>query len=343
MLGRQASLANQAREASVANDPSAAEYHAKNLETAMSCPLCRAKLPCNEKETFEASLNNAKKGKAYAQHAVATKYEAGRGTRKNLNKAAKYFRAAAEQGHPWSMSSYGNLLEKGLGVGKDIGEAKKWYERSAELKQPQGYYHLGETSYPCSAANLLTPKVVGGKILPFYTFEDSTVHMHRDEVDLLADYASSYARTGNVFITAVVLGCIFRVAALHLPISQACHPSRNFFFSQGTNATAMGNVSSTMLKIAAIRYGRCDVAGRSPVPKAVYWGKRAAKLGNEEAAAAVKQIDDLLSGVCANCNKPASSVNLKRCTKCRVFRYCGRDCQREHWKAGHKLDCCKTD
>ena len=143
MRCRQATLANQAREASLANDLSAIEYHVKNLDSAMSCPLCRAELPCTEQETFEASLKNAKKGKAYAQHAVATKYEAGRGTKKNFNKAAKYFRAAAEQGHPWSMSSYGNLLEKGAGVRKDIGEAKKWYERSAELKQPQGYTHLG--------------------------------------------------------------------------------------------------------------------------------------------------------------------------------------------------------
>ncbi|EJK46710.1 hypothetical protein THAOC_34616 [Thalassiosira oceanica] len=307
MLGRQASLANQAREASVANDPSAAEYHAKNLETAMSCPLCRAKLPCNEKETFEASLNNAKKGKAYAQHAVATKYEAGRGTRKNLNKAAKYFRAAAEQGHPWSMSSYGNLLEKGLGVGKDIGEAKKWYERSAELKQPQGYYHQG---------NLY----------------ENGIGVQKDEAKAARLYR--VAADMGFDIAQCSLGCCYDFGT-GLP--------ENPEQALGTNATAMGNVSSTMLKIAAIRYGRCDVAGKSPVPKAVYWGKRAAKLGNEEAAAAVKQIDDLLSGVCANCNKPASSVNLKRCTKCRVFRYCGRDCQREHWKAGHKLDCCKTD
>lgn len=93
----------------------------------------------------------------------------------------------------------------------------------------------------------------------------------------------------------------------------------------------MGNASSTMLKIATIKYGRCDVVGKSPIPRAVYWGKRAAKLGNAEAAAGVKQIDDLCGSACSNCNKPASSVNLKRCTKCRVIRYCGRDCQVGSW------------
>ena len=87
-------------------------------------------------------------------------------------------------------------------------------------------------TYPCSAANLLTPKVVGGKILPFYTFEDSTVHMHRDEVDLLADYASSYARTGNVFITAVVLGCIFTIVGFSMLLLCLCCAYQNFFLSE---------------------------------------------------------------------------------------------------------------
>jgi len=316
MRCRQATLANQAREASLANDLSAIEYHVKNLDSAMSCPLCRAELPCTEQETFEASLKNAKKGKAYAQHAVATKYEAGRGTKKNFNKAAKYFRAAAEQGHPWSMSSYGNLLEKGAGVRKDIGEAKKWYERSAELKQPQGYTHLG---------NLY----------------ENGIGVQKDEAKAARLYR--IAAEMGFDIAQCSLGCCYDFGT-GLPEN----PEQALIWylksaEQGTNATAMGNASATMLKIASIKYGRCDVVGKSPVPKAIYWGKRAAKLGNEEAAAAVKQIDDLCGGLCANCNKPASSVDLKRCTRCRVIRYCGRDCQREHWKAGHKLDCYKAD
>ena len=42
---------------------------------------------------------------------------------------------------------------------------------------------------------------------------------------------------------------------------------------------------------------------------------------------------------CANCNKTEFNVpNLKLCAKCRVTRYCSRDCQLEHWKA-HKKVC----
>ena len=35
----------------------------------------------------------------------------------------------------------------------------------------------------------------------------------------------------------------------------------------------------------------------------------------------------------------SSSANLKACTGCRSVRYCGRECQRGHWKAQHKTDC----
>lgn len=47
---------------------------------------------------------------------------------------------------------------------------------------------------------------------------------------------------------------------------------------------------------------------------------------------------------CANCKKSKpSGENLKRCAKCQAAWYCGRECQVEHWRAGHKQDCVKHD
>ena len=83
-------------------------------------------------------------------------------------------------------------------------------------------------TYPCSAANLLTPKVVGGKILPLYIFEDSSIHVHHDEIDLLADYAAAYARTGNVFITAAVLACIFGTLGVSMLLLCLCFEQVSF-------------------------------------------------------------------------------------------------------------------
>lgn len=46
-------------------------------------------------------------------------------------------------------------------------------------------------------------------------------------------------------------------------------------------------------------------------------------------------------GKCAHCGKiesPSDAQKLCRCTACKVVYYCGKDCQRDHWKA-HKSYC----
>ncbi|EJK44165.1 hypothetical protein THAOC_37324, partial [Thalassiosira oceanica] len=44
-------------------------------------------------------------------------------------------------------------------------------------------------------------------------------------------------------------------------------------------------------------------------------------------------------GICANCGKHGSdTVKLKNCTACRLVKYCGVDCQRDHRKQ-HKKTC----
>lgn len=41
---------------------------------------------------------------------------------------------------------------------------------------------------------------------------------------------------------------------------------------------------------------------------------------------------------CARCKKDKDGT-LKRCNGCKVFYYCGKSCQLEHWKHGHKKEC----
>lgn len=38
---------------------------------------------------------------------------------------------------------------------------------------------------------------------------------------------------------------------------------------------------------------------------------------------------------CSVCGDSANS----RCSRCKAIRYCSRDCQIQHWRAGHKLEC----
>ena len=41
---------------------------------------------------------------------------------------------------------------------------------------------------------------------------------------------------------------------------------------------------------------------------------------------------------CAQCLKKLGT-NALQCSKCKTVSYCGRDCQRAHWDAGHKKEC----
>ena len=48
----------------------------------------------------------------------------------------------------------------------------------------------------------------------------------------------------------------------------------------------------------------------------------------------VEDLGDDDAGICPVCQKLAET----KCTGCRKLFYCGRDCQRRHWKV-HKFDC----
>ncbi|KAG8726521.1 hypothetical protein FRC11_015029 [Ceratobasidium sp. 423] len=47
--------------------------------------------------------------------------------------------------------------------------------------------------------------------------------------------------------------------------------------------------------------------------------------------------DDVIMYRCSLCGNPSAS--LRRCAKCKVARYCDENCQKKHWKKGHKLTC----
>lgn len=43
---------------------------------------------------------------------------------------------------------------------------------------------------------------------------------------------------------------------------------------------------------------------------------------------------------CRNCRKPpAEGKKIYKCTGCGITGYCGKDCQRVHWREVHKTEC----
>lgn len=43
--------------------------------------------------------------------------------------------------------------------------------------------------------------------------------------------------------------------------------------------------------------------------------------------------------MCSNCATPSREVGLKKCGACEIRSYCGKQCQLEDWKNGHKSMC----
>jgi hypothetical protein len=42
---------------------------------------------------------------------------------------------------------------------------------------------------------------------------------------------------------------------------------------------------------------------------------------------------------CAQCLRSDKGVKYKLCSGCEAVRYCSKECQRAHWKAGHMREC----
>ena len=59
-------------------------------------------------------------------------YFFGTGTKKDLVKAASFYRKAADRGDPSAEYNLGFCYEMGFGVEKDFTAAKKWYRRAAD-------------------------------------------------------------------------------------------------------------------------------------------------------------------------------------------------------------------
>jgi TPR repeat protein len=62
-------------------------------------------------------------------------YEEGDGVDKDVEKAVKLYRFAADQGHAMAQGSLGWMYINGNGVEEDLDEAAKWYRRSEQSRK----------------------------------------------------------------------------------------------------------------------------------------------------------------------------------------------------------------
>jgi TPR repeat protein len=78
-----------------------------------------------------------------AQHDLAALYTAGQGVSQNYQRAALWFREAAENGIANASYNLGVMYHQGLGVDEDLVTALNWYRRAALFGHPEAQYNLG--------------------------------------------------------------------------------------------------------------------------------------------------------------------------------------------------------
>jgi TPR repeat protein len=99
-------------------------------------------------ETLPASIKSLEEqafaGIPEAQHDLAAIYTAGRGgVTQNFEKAALWFREAADNKIANASYNLGVLYHQGLGVERDLDRALFWYREAAKLGHPEAQYNLG--------------------------------------------------------------------------------------------------------------------------------------------------------------------------------------------------------
>ena len=87
--------------------------------------------------------------------------------------------------------------------------------------------------------------------------------------------------------------------------------------------------------------------------RALSWYRKAASQGFKEASDRVVELEATRSssglepGGCANCGalQGPDGAALKPCARCKAVVYCGKECQKKHWKApgGHQGSCSTTE
>ena len=89
---------------------------------------------------FQAS---ADQGCIEGMHNCGFALENGSGVKKDLVLAAKYFKAAADKGFKTAQNSYAQLLVKGAGVERNCVEAAKYFKMAAQQNHAPAQYRLG--------------------------------------------------------------------------------------------------------------------------------------------------------------------------------------------------------
>ena len=313
------------------------------------CPLCRADLLIESKESIRLTEQCANKGRAWAQSQMGIYYLEGSSCehgsdvpyKVNKEKALRLFQLAADQRDPDAIRNIAQL-HYGLhgvvkGLKKSLVKARTLMKESADL---------GNLAAQRNYAMMCRLGEGGPQDKTEAAHYYSLMYSQKDSVSVKFNYDPGTMPT-SIVEAAYYLGVYYYYGNGDF----SKNLSRALFYLE--EAARKGErCRSLYMYIAAClmeryehNYGRVDfmIPGYSPIPRVFALYRKSAELGVTHSKEVQAQLEAHMKKMCANCGKEANtiSVGLKACVRCRSSWYCGKECQTEHWKAGHKSDCVK--
>eukprot|EP00985_Skeletonema_marinoi_P019784 scaffold11482_cov103-Skeletonema_marinoi.AAC.3 len=293
----------------------------------IKCPLCRENIPhsYDYEEIRSMVLGHSNKGKAWAQTQIGMWY-LGEESGSNFfafdeEKGLQFLKQAADQ------RDSDALLEMALA----------YSEKTLKWDESKYMYYLKE------AADLGHPGAQRMLGLAYESSNDEKTRLH---------YITLAASQGDA-VACYTLGAYFMCVECGLTKSLilAKHYSEKSLEDDEEIKDLVPfsacNFSCALLDLDEVRYeGVMEIPGHSPIPKALFWARKSLELANDSFPMrdnAIHVISDCEEAKrhCANCMKENECASFKRCVRCLGAWYCGKECQVQHWKAGHKIDCIK--
>ena len=302
------------------SDERAAKYKSEKNDDMYrgKCPLCREKMPREDdsKEIGTMLLKHANKGRAWAQAYVGTWYWNGmNGFALDKQKGLKLIKDSADQRDPDGLFEMAMIYLRGEILDRH------------ELKYESKHLH-----YLKEAADLghgSAQRMLG---VSYKECNNENEHLHYTTLAASQGDFEACGKLGAYFINA---GCSLTkslVLAKHYSEKNAEDELSAYIFSLA------------LFQLSNERYeGFLGIPGHSPIPTILFWARKAQESEllpiQGEATELISMVENKAKSHCANCRKEAEGSSFMRCVRCLGAWYCGKECQVQHWKAGHKIDC----
>lgn len=276
------------------------------------CPLCNGKIPLSDEEMVRHEAIAAERGFPWANLNQAIDMYDRDIRRQEQRSRITHIANDDTRPYPPAMVKLGKIYEQE----GDFGNAMKQYTRAAERGSGVGHQNLANIFL-----NGHVDEPSPNQALVHLTLAYVKMRLYdKGLITAMGCYYDSPSLGNNS-----ILSIMYLIEA-----------------SEGGFEAANLPLAKTIVSVAQRRYGN-DMfrPGMSSIPKAFFY---ASKTMTNEATHFISEWSFRGRSRCSYCDKSSlPDKNFCRCSRCKAAWYCGRECQTEAWKNGHREECFVMD